>query len=62
MTAGGSFVSGGYNSTLSSSYSNPAGWPVRLDGNSGGFITTVVNLPADASGQTIQIALALRDG
>lgn len=54
LAAGGSFVSGGYNATLSGT-SNPltgrAGW----SGNSGGFITTVVNLPASAGGQNIQL-------
>jgi uncharacterized repeat protein (TIGR01451 family) len=55
MTAGGSFVSGGYNYTLSSSYSNPLAGRQAWSGTSGGFITTLVNLPAAASGQTIQL-------
>jgi uncharacterized repeat protein (TIGR01451 family) len=55
LTAGGSFVSGGYNYTLSSLYSNPLAGSQAWSGNSGGFITTLVNLPAAASGQTIQL-------
>ena len=55
LTAGGSFVSGGYDSALSSSFSNPLAGRQAWSGNSGGFITTLVNLPAAASGQTIQL-------
>ena len=55
VTAGGSFVSGGYNSALSTAYSNPLGGRQAWSGNSGGFITTLVNLPATASGQTNQL-------
>ena len=55
LTAGGSFVSGGYNYTLSSLYSNPLAGRQAWSGNSSGFITTLVNLPAAASGQTIQL-------
>jgi uncharacterized repeat protein (TIGR01451 family) len=55
LTAGGSFVSGGYNYALSSSYGNPLAGRQAWSGNSGGFITTLVNLPAAASGQTIQL-------
>ena len=55
LAAGGSFVSGGYNYTLSSLYSNPLSGRQAWSGNSGGFITTAVNLPSAASGQTIQL-------
>jgi hypothetical protein len=55
LTAGGSFVSGGYNYTLSSLFSNPLAGRQAWSGNSGGFITTLVNLPAAGSGQTIQL-------
>ncbi|MFN8454312.1 MAG: S8 family serine peptidase [Anaerolineae bacterium] len=60
ITAGGSFASGGYNNLISSSFGNPLivtpgvsrpAWT----GNSGGYITTVVNLPPAAAGQTIQL-------
>ena len=55
LTAGGSFVSGGYNYTLSTIFGNPLGGRQAWSGNSGGFITTVVNLPAAAAGQSIQL-------
>ena len=55
VTAGGSFVSGGYVSTLGSSSGNPLGGRSAWTGNSGGFITTLVNLPPAAAGQTIQL-------
>jgi uncharacterized repeat protein (TIGR01451 family) len=53
--AGGSFVSGGYNSTLSTSRSNPLPGRGAWSGNSSSFITTLANLPAAASGQTTQL-------
>jgi uncharacterized repeat protein (TIGR01451 family) len=55
VTAGGSFVSGGYNSTLSTHRNNPLGGRQAWSGNSGGFTNTVVTLPAAAAGQTIQL-------
>lgn len=55
ISAGGSFVSGGYNKTISASFGNPLGGRQGWSGNSGGFTNTVVNLPASASGQAIQL-------
>jgi hypothetical protein len=61
ITAGGSFVSGGYNSTLPSTFSNPLPLRQAWTGLSGGsaaaptYITTVVNLPPAAAGQSIQL-------
>ncbi len=55
LAAGGSFVSGGYTYTLSTLYSNPLAGRQAWSGNTGGFITTLVNLPAAASGQAIQL-------
>ena len=55
LAAGGSFVTGGYNYTVSSAYNNPLAGRQAWSGISGGFITTAVNLPAAASGQTIQL-------
>jgi hypothetical protein len=55
LAAGGSFVSGGYNLTVSSSYGNPLAGRQAWSGNSGGFITTAVNLPAAAAGQSVQL-------
>ena len=61
LTAGGSFVSGGYNRTLSTSFSNPLPGRLAWTGLSGGtsavptYITTLVNLPDPAIGQNIQL-------
>lgn len=55
LTAGGSFVSGGYNRTLSSDTGNPLAGRQGWSGNSGGFITTTVTLPAAAAGQNVQL-------
>lgn len=55
LTAGGSFVSGGYSNTVSASYSNPLSNRACWSGNSGGYITTVANLPASAAGQAVQL-------
>jgi uncharacterized repeat protein (TIGR01451 family) len=55
LAAGGSYVSGGYNATLSSNYSNPLGGRQAWSGNSGGFYTTVVNLPLSTAWQTVQL-------
>jgi hypothetical protein len=55
ISAGGSFVSGAYNTTISSSFSNPLAGRSAWSGNSGGFLTTVVNLPASAAGQNVQL-------
>jgi len=55
LTAGGSFVSGGYNTTIDSGWDNPLGGRRGWSGSSGGFITTLVNLPETAGGQTVQL-------
>src|SRR3984893_15916580 len=55
ITAGGSFASGGYNATTSTSFSSPIAGRMAWSGNSGGFITAVVNLPAAAAGQNIKL-------
>ena len=55
LAAGGSFVTGGYNYTISTVYNNPLFGRQAWSGISGGFITTEVKLPASASGQTIQL-------
>jgi PKD repeat protein len=55
VAAGGSFASGAYNTTLSGDFSNPLAGRQAWSGNSGGFVTTVVNLPASAAGQNIQL-------
>jgi PKD repeat protein len=55
VAAGGSFASGGYDHTISSDFGNPLAGRQAWSGNSGGFITTIVNLPASAQGQAIQL-------
>lgn len=55
VTAGGSFVANGYNATISTSYSNLLKGRQAWSGNSGGFLTTIVNLPASAAGQSVQL-------
>jgi hypothetical protein len=57
VDAGGTFESGGYNWAFSrtadgntSVLQSRAGW----QGNSNGFITSIVNLPASANGQSVQ--------
>ncbi|MEP6601430.1 MAG: hypothetical protein ABJB49_06410, partial [Nitrospirota bacterium] len=61
LAAGGTFVSGGYNSTLSTGFQNPLPGRMAWTGLSGGtaaapaYITTEVNLPAAAIGQNIQL-------
>jgi cell division septation protein DedD len=53
ITAGGTFVSGGYNGTIGPTDSVLTGRQAWT-GNSNGFITTVVRLPAAALGQNAQ--------
>jgi len=57
LDAGGNFVSGGYTRTISTETNtdNPFGGQGVWGGNSGGFITTSVKLPANAAGQSIQL-------
>jgi uncharacterized repeat protein (TIGR01451 family) len=55
ISAGGSFVAGGYNLTISRQYGNPLRGRKAWSGTSGDFINTIVNLPASASGQNIQL-------
>src|SRR5207302_1397882 len=52
---GGSFVSGGYNATISTAFSSPIGGRMAWSGNSGGYINTVVNLGPNVNGQTIKL-------
>ena len=62
LAAGGTFASGGYNHTaLNTGFSNPlladhcpGGSCGNWSGVSGGFVTTVVNLPAAGAGPTVQ--------
>lgn len=53
LTAGGNFVGGGYNRTLGGD--GPLDGRMAWSGNSGGYITTTVNLPAAAAGNNIYL-------
>ncbi len=62
LAAGGSFVTGGYNGTIQTEplkLENPLAGREAWTGSSSGFITTIVNLPPTASGQTIQLRWTL---
>jgi serine protease AprX len=52
LAAGGSFVMGGYNRTISTDRDSPIAGRQAWSGNSAGFITTVVNLPFIFSGNS----------
>ena len=45
LAAGGTFATGGYNETISTCCGNPLAGRQAWTGNSGGFISTTVNLP-----------------
>jgi DNA/RNA endonuclease G (NUC1)/PKD repeat protein len=55
LAAGGSFASGGYNTTLISTNGNPLGGRPAWSGSSTNFITTIVNLPPATAGQNAQL-------
>ena len=52
---GGSFVSGGYNATISTGSSSPIAGRMAWSGDSGGYINTVANLGPNVNGQTIKL-------
>lgn len=56
LAAGGSFLTNGYTQTISTCCGNPLGGRLAWTGSSGGFISTVVNLPSAASGRTVQFS------
>ncbi len=55
VAAGGSFTTGGYNSTVSSSFSSPIAGRDAWSGDSGGFVDAVASLPPAADGQPCQL-------
>jgi hypothetical protein len=55
IAAGGTFLQNGYNDFLTTSSGNPVTNRFGWSGNSGGYITTIVRLPAAASGQNVQL-------
>ena len=52
---GGSFVTGGYNGLISTSFANPIGGRMAWSQSSGGYINTVANLGPNVVGQTIKL-------
>ena len=54
IAAGGSFVAGGYNRTLNTGFNNPLPGRAAWTGNSNGYVSSSVNLPAAANGQSVQ--------
>jgi len=54
ITAGGSFINNGYTGTLMGGSGNSLAGRSAWSGNSGGFVTTDVSLPAGAANQLIQ--------
>lgn len=56
VTAGGSFVTGGYNGSISTGpYGNPLSGRPAWTGNSSGYIDTTVDLPPTAIGTNVQL-------
>jgi hypothetical protein len=55
LAAGGSFLTNGYTQIISPCCGNHLANRAAWTGDSGGFITTIVNLPASAAGQTNQL-------
>jgi hypothetical protein len=55
LSTGDAFITNGYNGTISAYYQNPLAGRAAWTGNSGGFVTTIVALPAGLAGQSIQL-------
>jgi len=55
ITAGGRFIENGYNGALGAGTNNPLANRQAWSGNSNGYITTTVQLPASAAGQNVQL-------
>ena len=58
LVAGGSFVVGGYNRTISTGRGSPIAGRQAWSGDSAGFITTVVNLPSVPPGSRFRWRMA----
>src|SRR5262249_15307297 len=54
ITAGGTFVSGGYNGTISTGFASPIAGRQAWTGNGANFLTTTVNLPPSVIGQSVR--------
>ena len=60
--AGGSFVQGGYTGTIIPVEMNPLDGRSVWTGSSGGFITTIVNLPSSAAGKMVRLRWRMGSG
>ncbi|MEP7042273.1 MAG: hypothetical protein ABI843_04390, partial [Dokdonella sp.] len=61
IDAGGSFVTGGYSFTIQEGSGNPLTDRYAWTGNSNGFVTTIVTLPAAAIGQSTRLRFRTAD-
>jgi hypothetical protein len=59
LSAGGSFVTNGYNQSISTYYSNPLSGRMAWCGDSSGFITSIVNMPPSVFGQNVRLSWRL---
>ena len=55
LTAGGTFLQNGYNGSLGAGTNNPIAGRQAWNGDSAGYVTTVVRLPSAANGQNVQL-------
>jgi hypothetical protein len=55
LAAGGNFASGGYDFVISDEWESPIANREAWTGDSGGFVSTVVNLPPSAAGQNVRL-------
>jgi hypothetical protein len=55
LASGGSFVTGGYNATISTQFSSPIGGRQAWSGSSSAYSLTQATLPASANGQSVQL-------
>ncbi|HEY0458563.1 MAG TPA: M36 family metallopeptidase [Pyrinomonadaceae bacterium] len=55
VTAGGRAIVNGYNGALGAGVNNPLANRSAWSGNSGGYITSTIQLPASAAGQNVQL-------
>ena len=62
LAAGGSFVQGGYNGSVTIGELNPLDGRRVWTGSSNGYITTIVNLPAAAEGKIVKLRWRMGSG
>jgi hypothetical protein len=55
LAAGGTFAQNGYTGMINTTFDSPIAGRMAWEGNSAGYVTTRVNLPASAMGQNIQL-------